>query len=88
MSIPDIRGDVERPSNIRIKYVDEHFVEHEESFTGINARVIQHEYDHTDGILFVEKLKPLKKKLIARKLENIRLGKISASYKLKFAKYK
>ena len=88
LSIPDIRGDVERPSNIRIKYVDEHFVEHEESYTGINARVIQHEYDHTDGILFVEKLKPLKKKLIARKLENIRLGKISASYKLKFAKYK
>ena len=88
LSIPDIRGDVERPSNIIIKYMDENFREFEEQFTGINARVIQHEYDHTDGILFIEKLKPLKKKLISRKLDNIRLGKINTNYKMKFAKYK
>lgn len=86
LSIPDIRGDVERPAKVRIKYVDEHFVAHEEIYEGINARIIQHEYDHIDGILFVERLKPLKRKLIQRKLGDIKAGKIKADYKLKFAK--
>ncbi|MCB9081574.1 MAG: peptide deformylase [Lewinellaceae bacterium] len=84
LSIPDIRGDVERPDTLRLRYLDENFQEHEEVFTGINARVIQHEYDHIDGILFVEHLKPVKKQMIRRKLENIRKGKISADYKMKF----
>jgi peptide deformylase len=53
-------------------------------FTGINARVIQHEYDHIEGVLFTEKLKPLKKRLIQRKLEDIRLGKIKPDYKMRF----
>lgn len=64
LSIPDIRGDVERPALIRLRYFDENFVEHEEVFDGLNARVVQHEYDHTDGILFTELLKPIKKQLI------------------------
>lgn len=85
LSIPRIRGDVERPETIRLRYLDENFQEHEETFTGINARVVQHEYDHIEGLLFTEKLKPLKKRLIQRKLEDIRLGKINTDYKMKFA---
>lgn len=84
LSIPDIRGDVERPSVIRVRWQDEHFKEHEAVFTGINARVIQHEYDHIEGILFTEKLKPLKKRFIQRKMDAIRMGKISTDYKMRF----
>ena len=84
MSIPRIRGDVERPHTISLRYMDETFKEYEETFTGVNARVIQHEYDHIEGVLFTEKLKPLKKRLIQRKLEDIRLGKINTDYKMKF----
>jgi peptide deformylase len=85
LSIPDIRGDVERHARVRIQYVDENFVAHDEIYEGINARVIQHEYDHIQGILFIEKLKPLKKKLIARKLNDIKEGRIKADYKMKYA---
>ena len=84
LSIPRIRGDVERPPHIRLWYQDEHFQEFEETFTGINARVIQHEYDHIEGVLFTEHLKPLKKRLIQRKLDDIRQGKVSMDYKLRF----
>jgi len=84
LSIPRIRGDVERPQTIRLRYLDENFVEYEETFTGVNARVVQHEYDHIEGLLFTEKLKPLKKRLIQRKLEDIRVGKIRTDYKMKF----
>ena len=87
LSIPDIRGDVERPKKVRIQYQDENFIKHDEIYEGINARVIQHEYDHIEGILFVEKLKPLKKKLIQRKLNDIKAGKASADYKIKFARF-
>lgn len=86
LSIPDIRGDVERTKKVRIQYYDENFVKHDEIYEGINARVIQHEYDHIDGVLFVEKLKPLKKKLIQRRLNDIKTGKVKADYKLKFAR--
>ncbi len=84
LSIPRIHGEVERPDQIRMKWQDENFEHHEAVFTGINARVIQHEYDHIEGVLFVERLKPLKKRLIQRKLEDIRLGKIRPDYKMKF----
>ncbi len=84
LSIPRITGDVERPPTIRLRYQDENFVEQEETFFGINARVIQHEYDHIQGVLFTERLKPLKKRLIRRKLENIRDGKIETDYKMRF----
>jgi peptide deformylase len=84
LSIPRIRGDVERPKIIHIRWQDEHFEVHEQTFEGINARVIQHEYDHIEGILFTERLKPLKKQLVRRKLDDIRLGKINPEYKMKF----
>lgn len=86
LSIPDINGEVQRPAVIRLKYMDEHFVEHEEVFDGFEARVIQHEYDHIEGKLFIDYLNPLKKKLIARRLDNIRTGNISTGYRMKFAK--
>ena len=84
LSIPEIRGDVDRPPTLRLRWLDENFQPHEETFTGVNARVIQHEYDHIDGVLFVEHLKPVKKRLVRRKLEDIRKGKAKAEYKLKF----
>lgn len=84
LSIPRIRGDVDRPPGIRLRWLDENFEPHEQTFTGINARVIQHEYDHIEGVLFTEKLKPLKKRLIQRKLEDIKVGKINTDYKMKF----
>ena len=86
LSIPNIRGDVERPERVQIRYQDEQFVWKEEIYEGINARVIQHEYDHIEGVLFVEKLKPLKKKLIQGKLGDIRTGKATADYKIRFYK--
>ncbi len=84
LSIPRVTGDVERPKQVRIRWQDEQFEEHEATFSGINARVIQHEYDHIEGLLFTEKLKPLKKRLIQRKLDDIRLGKIKTDYRMKF----
>lgn len=86
LSIPNLRGTVERPSFIKIKYLDENQKEHIEEFDGINARVIQHEYDHIEGILFVERLKPIKKRLLAKKLDAMKKGKVTADYKLKFAR--
>ena len=86
LSIPNIRGDVERQQKVRIQYLDENFEKHVEIYEGINARVIQHEYDHIEGVLFVEKLKPLKKKLIQRKLNDIKTGKATADYKIKFVR--
>jgi peptide deformylase len=85
LSIPDVRGDVERFSHVKLRYLDEHFEQREEIFDGMNARVIQHEYDHIEGILFVEHLKPIKKTLIRKRLDKIRNGQIEADYRLKFA---
>lgn len=84
LSIPEVRGDVDRPPQLRLRYLDENFEEHEDVFTGINARVIQHEYDHIDGILFTEHLKPIKKRLVRRKLEDIKKGKVKVEYRMKF----
>lgn len=86
LSIPDIRGDVKRPAQIKLRYQDENFEEHEQVFTGMIARVIQHEYDHIDGILFTELLKPLKKRRVRRRIENIKKGDINPSYRMRFAK--
>jgi peptide deformylase len=84
LSVPDIRGEVSRQQKLTIRYLDENFVEHIETFDGINARVIQHEYDHIDGVLFTDYLSPVKRTLIRGKLEKIRLGKIKTEYKMKF----
>jgi len=84
LSIPEVRGDVQRPAQLKLKYFDENFEEHTEVFMGINARVIQHEYDHIDGILFTELLKPLRRRLVRRKLDTIRKGNFQPDYKMKF----
>ena len=84
LSIPKIRGDVDRPKILTLRYMDSDFQLHEKEFYGLNARVIQHEYDHLEGKLFTEYLKPIKRRLIKRKLESIRKGKINADYKMKF----
>lgn len=85
LSVPDIRGEVNRPPKLKIRFFDENFVAHVESFDGLNARVIQHEYDHIEGILFTEYLSPVKRTLIRGKLEKIRIGKVKTEYKMKFA---
>ena len=84
LSIPNIRGDVDRPEQVTIQYQDEQFQTHVETYTGINARVIQHEYDHIEGILFVEKLKPMKKMMVRKKLDQIKKGQAKADYRIKF----
>lgn len=86
LSIPGIKGDVYRPEQVKIKYLDEHFVEHVEVYDGINARVIQHEYDHIDGVLFTELLGPLKRRRIKKKLDDIKAGKLRGEYKMKYLK--
>lgn len=84
LSIPEIREDVTRYERIRIKWVDEHFQEHIGEFDGIRARIIQHEYDHIEGILFTDRLSPLRKRLIKGKLDDILKGKVSCNYKIRF----
>lgn len=84
LSIPHVRGEVDRPERITLRYLDEDLVEHTETFEGMNARVVQHEYDHIDGVLFTEHLKPLKRRLVNRKLDKIRKGQVRAEYRLKF----
>ena len=88
LSIPDIREDVFRQDTITIKYQDENFEEHTETYSGIAARIIQHEYDHIEGILFTDKLSPLKKRLIKGKLNNISKGKVSIDYRMRFPNQK
>lgn len=84
LSIPEINADVERPTKIKITYLDQQFNEQSEIYEGYNARVIQHEYDHIEGVLFTDKITPLKKRLLKRKLEKISKGKISPKYKMSF----
>ena len=84
LSIPNIHADVERQEQVTLRYLDENFEEKTETYGGMNARVIQHEYDHIEGNLFIEKINPLKKRLLSRRLENIKKGLISPSYKMKF----
>jgi len=83
LSIPHIREDVDRKSKIRIKYFDEKWVEREEVFDGIKARIIQHEYDHIEGILFTDHLSPFKKRILKGKLLNISKGKVKTEYPIK-----
>lgn len=84
LSIPGINEDVFRKPIVTIKYQDENFKEYTETYEGLIARVIQHEYDHIEGILFTDKLSSLKKRLIKGKLTNISKGKCSAEYRMKF----
>ncbi|MDT0554658.1 peptide deformylase [Patiriisocius hiemis] len=84
LSIPDINEDVFRKSTITIEYYDENFKKHTDTFDGIVARIIQHEYDHIEGILFTDKLSALKKRFIKNKLTNISKGKIEPKYRMRF----
>ncbi len=88
LSIPGVRGDVSRKEQITIEYFDENFEKHTETLDGLAARVVQHEYDHIEGILFTDKLSSLKKRLLKKKLENISKGKIDVEYRMKFHNYK
>ncbi len=82
LSVPEIREDVMRQESIKIEYYDENFNFHTEEYSGILARVIQHEYDHLEGILFVDKLSSLKKMVLKRKLTDISKGLINTKYKM------
>lgn len=84
LSIPDVREDVFRQPKIKIQYQDEDFKTYNEEYDGLIARVIQHEYDHVEGILFTDKLSSFKKRLLKGKLQNISKGKIRADYKMRF----
>lgn len=84
LSIPDIREDVFRQPEITISYQDENFVRHQETYTGLAARIIQHEYDHIEGILFTDKLSSFKKRLLKNRLNNISKGKIEVGYRMRF----
>ncbi len=86
LSIPNIREDVNRKDTITIEYQDENFKKHTEVLTGLAARVVQHEYDHIEGVLFTDKLSSLKKKLLKKKLEKISKGKVNVDYRMKFPK--
>lgn len=84
LSIPDVREDVFRKPKITIEYYDENFEKHTEVFDGLIARVIQHEYDHIQGVLFTDLLSSLKKRLIKGRLGNISKGKIDVDYRMRF----
>ena len=84
LSIPDIREDISRKESIKIKFFDENFVSKNLILSGIKARVVQHEYDHLEGILFTDYLSPLKKRILKKKLYNISKGKIKTDYLMKF----
>ncbi|MGX5819609.1 peptide deformylase [Chitinophaga lutea] len=84
LSIPKIREDVDRPEKLTIRYMDENFKEHTRTFHGITARVIFHEYDHIEGKLFIDYLKPLKKRLLKGRLDDIAKGKVRVDYKMSF----
>lgn len=81
LSIPNLREEVMRESHIRINYFDENWVQHDEVYDGYKARIIQHEYDHLDGILFTDKISPLRRRLLKGKLTAISKGNFEADYK-------
>lgn len=84
LSIPDIREDVLRNDTVTVNYFDENFKEHTETFVGLLARVIQHEYDHIEGVLFTDHLSSLKRRLLKGRLTNITKGNIDVDYKMRF----
>lgn len=86
LSIPKIREDVSRKESVTLNYVDENFVAHTKTFNGITARVILHEYDHIEGKLFIDHIKPLKRTLLKRKLSDISKGKVEVDYRMVFPK--
>jgi len=84
LSIPDIREDIYRNPTVKISWYDENWKHHKDTFSGMAARIIQHEYDHIEGKLFTDKLSPLRKRLIEKKLNDISKGIVDVEYKMKF----
>lgn len=84
LSIPGIRENVSRKAKLRIRYWDENWEEHEDEFDGMKARIIQHEYDHIEGVLFLDHLSPFKKRLLKARLTNISKGKVPVEYRMTF----
>ncbi|MGD1980932.1 MAG: peptide deformylase [Flavobacteriaceae bacterium] len=84
LSIPDVREDVSRKEQITLQYQDENFETHRITLEGLAARVVQHEYDHIEGVLFTDRISPLKRRLIKNRLASISKGAISVEYKMKF----
>ncbi len=85
ISIPEIREEVTRPEIIRVKYFDEKFALHQETFAGMAARIIQHEYDHLEGVLFVDRVSPIRRRLIKGRLNAVAKGKFRVDYRVKIA---
>lgn len=88
LSIPEVRGEVSRPEWITIRYQDEKGQEHQETFSGMKARAIQHEYDHIEGILFTEHLAPIRRRMMQKRLKSISTGKVKVGYRMRFPKVK
>lgn len=88
LSIPDIRADVNRPERVVVEYYDQNWILKEEVYEGFAARIIQHEYDHIEGVLFTDLVNPVRKRLIQNRLRRIKNGQIETRYKMKFAKLK
>lgn len=86
LSIPGIRADVYRPEFVKIHYFDTDWNEHTETYEGLAARIIQHEYDHIDGILFTDHLTGLKRQMLKKKLANITKGDVDVDYRMRFPK--
>lgn len=84
LSIPNIREDVSRKQTLKIRYFDRNWEQKEEEYSGLAARIIQHEYDHIEGILFTDRISPLRRRLLKNKLADISSGKVSVDYKMKF----
>ncbi|MDB4285922.1 peptide deformylase [bacterium] len=84
LSIPDLREDVRRPDTITLKYLDENLKEHTETFTGMKARIVQHEYDHLEGVLFTDLISGLRKQVVKKRLTKISKGDTNAAYPMKF----
>ena len=86
LSIPDVRAHVKRKGELTIRYFDQNWVEHVKTFDGMAARIIQHEYDHIEGILFTDRISPLKRNMLKRRMDGISQGRVNVDYKMKFAK--
>jgi peptide deformylase len=84
LSIPGIRSEILRSEKLRLHYFDEEWKEYTEDFDGMKARIIQHEYDHIEGVLFIDYLSPIKKRLLKGKLTNISKGIVDVDYRMKF----
>lgn len=88
LSIPEVREEVYRKERVTVSYYNEKWELKEEEFEGYAARIVQHEYDHVDGVLFTDRISPLKKRLLSKKLNNISKGDVKVSYRMKFPQRK